>query len=136
MCSDSISSRRENLRLGDQGASSGGLGAQRGSFAANQAQNIGFRLPIRIIHPHVQQKAIQLGFRQGIGSFLLDRILGRHNHKQLGQGKVWRPAHLTFCHGFQESRLHLGRCAIDFVGQDQVVEDRAGLKIKLPSARR
>ena len=39
-----------------------------------------------------------------------------------------------FLHGLQQSRLGLGRSAIDFVGQNQMSENRAPLKLELAPA--
>ena len=38
--------------------------------------------------------------------------------------------HLPFLHGFQQSGLDFGRGPVDFIGQDQVVEERTGLEFK------
>ncbi len=37
---------------------------------------------------------------------------------------------LALAHRFQQRRLHLGRGAVDFVGQQDRVEDRAGHEFK------
>ena len=36
----------------------------------------------RIVDPHVEQEPVELRFGKGIGAFLLDRILGRHDQEQ------------------------------------------------------
>jgi hypothetical protein len=41
---------------------------------------------------------------------------------------------LPLLHGFEQGRLHLDGGAIDFVGQDKVAENRAGLELKAPLA--
>ena len=41
---------------------------------------------------------------------------------------------LSFFHRFQQGRLHLGRRAIDFIGQNDVGENRPRLKTKLAAA--
>ena len=38
--------------------------------------------------------------------------------------------HLLFLHGFEERGLRFRRGAVDFIGQEQIGEDRAGLKIE------
>src|SRR3546814_2261616 len=35
-----------------------------------------------------------------------------------------------FAHCFEQRRLHLGRCTIDLVGEDQIVEQRAALELE------
>ena len=42
---------------------------------------------------------------------------------------------LFFFHGFQKGRLHFGRGAVDFVGQQEVVENGAGMKFELAVGR-
>ena len=41
---------------------------------------------------------------------------------------------LLFLHGFEHGGLGLGRGAIDFVGEDQVREDRAALELEFAPA--
>ncbi len=82
----------------------------------------------------MHQKAIELGLGQGIGTLLLERVLGRHDEKDFRQ-RIGLAADrdLPFGHGFEQGRLHLGRRAVDFIGQNQIVEQRAALELKLPS---
>jgi hypothetical protein len=40
--------------------------------------------------------------------------------------------HLALLHRLEQRRLHLGRRAVDLVGEHDVGEDRAGLEAKLP----
>lgn len=57
-----------------------------------------------------EHEAIELRFRERIGAFLFDRVLGRHDQKKFRQ-RVSDPTdrHLPLCHGFQQGRLNLGR---------------------------
>ena len=75
---------------------------------------------------HVEQEAVELGLRQRIGAFVLDRVLRRH-HQEWPRQRVGRAADgdLLFAHRLQQRRLHLRRRAVDLVGQDEVVEQRA-----------
>ena len=43
--------------------------------------------------------------------------------------------HLFFFHGFQQGGLHFGRGAVDFVGQQEVVENGAGVEFELAVGR-
>ncbi len=62
---------------------------------------------------------------------VLDGILRGQHHEWLGQlvGVIVN-GDLRFVHGFQQRRLRFWRGAIDFVRQDDVGENRAGLKVK------
>ena len=73
----------------------------------------------------LQQEAIELGFGQRIGAFLLERVLGgqhmerrRHVVPLAGNGDV------MLLHGLQQRRLGLGAGAVDLVGHQQLGEDR------------
>src|SRR5690606_12487684 len=59
------------------------------------------------------------------------RILGGHDEKKSRQW-IGRLAHtdLAFSHGFEQRGLNLGRGTVDFVGQYQVMENRAALKLE------
>ena len=91
---------------------------------------------LRIADVQLQHEAVELRFGQLIGAFLLERILRRQHEERIGQ-RIGRFADrdLPFLHRFEQRALHLGRRAIDFVGQDQVGEDRAELRRELAGAR-
>ncbi|KAG1085500.1 hypothetical protein G6F40_014186 [Rhizopus arrhizus] len=79
----------------------------------------------------MHQEAIQLCFRQREGAFLLDRVLRGHHQEQRRQ-RIGVASHgdLAFAHRFQQRRLHLGRRTVDFIGQQDRVEDRAGHELE------
>ena len=81
----------------------------------------------------MKQEAVELRLRQRIGALLFDGVLGGHDQEQPGQG-IGGGTHgdLAFRHGLQQGGLHLGRGAVDLVCQDQVVKQRAALKVKRP----
>ena len=79
----------------------------------------------------MHQKATQLRFGERVSTFLLDRVLGCHYQKQIGQGVgLTANADLSLRHGFQQSRLHFGWCPIDLIRQNQIVENWSVLKLK------
>ena len=79
----------------------------------------------------MHEKAIELRFGQRIGAFLLQRILSRHYQKQIGQRISLSPdGDLTLCHRFEQRRLDLCRCAVDFIGKYQIVKQRSLLKFE------
>ncbi|MNO74502.1 hypothetical protein D3C76_655040 [compost metagenome] len=77
----------------------------------------------------MHQEAVELGFRQRVGAFLLDGVLRGHYQEQRRQFIGTAPdTDLALGHGFEQCRLNLGRGAVDFVRQHQVMEDRALLE--------
>ena len=83
----------------------------------------------RIGHQNLHQEAIELGFGQRIGAFHFDGILRRHHEERRFQFMRGGAAgDGAFLHGFEQRRLRFRRGAIDFVGQNQVGENRTGLE--------
>ena len=79
----------------------------------------------------LEEEAVELGFGQRVGAFQFDGVLRRQHEEGLRQG-VGRAAHadLALLHRFQQGGLRLRGGAVDFVGQQQVGEDRARWKRK------
>ena len=79
----------------------------------------------RIVDLDVEHEAVELGLGQRIGAFLLDRVLRGDREERLGQ-RIGRLAdrHFALLHRLQQRGLGLGRRAVDFVGQQDVGEDR------------
>lgn len=98
-------------------------------LATRLLEDAAFHRSLRVADLDVHEEAVELGFRQRVGAFLLDRVLCRHHQEQLWQ-VVGAAAdrNLALGHGFEQRRLHLGRGAVDLVGQHQVMEDRALLE--------
>ena len=51
---------------------------------AVQLDDLAFRRLVRIGDDDMHQEAVELRFRQRIGAFLLDRVLGRQHHEEIG----------------------------------------------------
>ena len=82
-------------------------------------------LPVGVIDPDLQHEPVHLRFRQRIRPFLLDRILRCQNHERLFQWKrLIADRDLLFLHGLKQRALHLCGRAVDFVGQDEIGENR------------
>ena len=89
-----------------------------------------------IIHNHLEHEAVNLGFGQRVGAFLFEGVLRGHHQERLRQPVgVVAEGDLAFLHGFEQGALDLGRGAVDFVGQDEVAEDRAVLGVEAAVAR-
>ena len=90
----------------------------------------------RVADGHLEQEAVELGLGELIGSLLVDRVLRGEHEKRLGQriGMI-AEGDLAFLHRLEQGGLHLGRRAVDFVGEDQVVENRAEFRFELRCLR-
>ena len=118
--------------------------AHRQNFALRQhALDFGRRLLRRTIEDVVQgvqlrkahfqfiEKPVKLRLGQRIGSFQLDRILcGQHAHWLLQRMGRRADGDAVFLHGLEQRRLCFRRGAVDLVGQDQIGEHGAGLKLQ------
>ena len=76
-----------------------------------------------------QHEPVQLRFRQRISAFLLDGIL-RGDDEEWRRERVGFAVHRhgKFLHGFEERGLGFRRRAVDFVGEQQIGENRAAMK--------
>ncbi len=88
-------------------------------------QDAALGVEVGIVHVDLQQEAIQLGFGQGVGAFLLDRVLRRQNME--GRGQVM--AHtghgdMALLHRLEQGRLGARAGAVDLVRHQQLGEDR------------
>ena len=90
----------------------------------------------RVVDQDLQHEAIELRFGQRVRAFLLDRVLRRQHEERLGQrvGLV-ADRDLALLHRLEQRALHLGRRAVDLVGEDEVGEDRALRGRNSPRAR-
>ena len=89
----------------------------------------------RVIDLDVEHEPIELRLGQRIGPFLLDRVLRGDRKERLGQ-RIGRLAdrHFALLHRLQQRGLRLRRRAVDFVGQQDVGEDRPFDKAEIPPA--
>jgi hypothetical protein len=88
---------------------------------------------IGIPHCELEHESVELGLRQGVGSFLLDWILGSQHEEGFGE-RVGCPAgrDLVLLHGLQQGGLGLRRRPIDLVCQHHVGEDGPADELKCP----
>ena len=90
-----------------------------------QIHDLHFVRGAQIIEHRVEQEAVELRFGQRIGAFEFDGVL-RGQHEERRRQFVVIAAHRAgeLLHGLEQRRLRLGRRAVDFVGQQDVAEDR------------
>ena len=93
--------------------------------ARRRGENLLFLVGGGIVDLDVEHEPVELRFGQRIGAFLLDRVLRGDREERIGQ-VVGRLAdrHFALLHRLQQRGLRLRRRAVDFVGQQDVGEDR------------
>ena len=100
--------------------------------ATHPLQHLALLVARGIGYPDLEHEAVELGLRKRISAFVLDRVLGGKHQERLVQHEgVAADGDLLLLHRFQQRCLHLGRRAVDFVGQDDVGEERALLDVKV-----
>src|SRR5437764_14954760 len=84
-------------------------------------KNSDFLLRFRIGHVDLHQKTVELRFRQWIGAFKFNRVLGSEHSKEFRKtiGSAIN-ADLAFFHGLKQGRLGAWRHAVNFVAQQQI----------------
>ncbi len=88
-------------------------------------QNLQLFVAAGIVDDDLEHETVHLRFGQRVGSLLLDRVLRGHHQERFIQRKGFAADRdLPLLHRFEQRALHLGRGAVDFVGQNQVGEDR------------
>ncbi len=98
-------------------------------------QDIAFGRARGVFDVNLHQEPVQLRLGQGVGAFLLDRVLGRQHVKRLAQRPVLAgDGHLFFLHRLQQRRLGAGAGAVDLVGHQELAEDRPFDKAERPAA--
>lgn len=95
-------------------------------FTTDEPNNFAFVVVRRIANKDMEQEAIHLSFRQGIGAFLFDRILGGEDEEKMRQPmRLAGNSDLSFLHRFEQCGLRFGRSAIDFVSENEIAENGA-----------
>ena len=82
-----------------------------------------------------EHEAVDLRLGERVGPLLLDGVLRRHDDERLGErvGLV-ADGDLPLLHRLEQRALHLGRRAVDLVGEHEVGEDGAELGGELARA--
>ena len=93
-----------------------------------------FVVEIGIADLDVKHEAVELRLRKRVSPLLFDGILGRQNKERQVQ-RVGRSAcgHFVLLHRLQKRGLSLRRRPIDFVGEQDIGENRSLQELELPS---
>ena len=85
----------------------------------------------------LEEEAIELRLGKRKRSLLLDRVLRRHDEERSAEiARFATHRHAALLHRFEKRRLRLWARAIDFVGQDELREERTRAELNLAAARR
>jgi hypothetical protein len=85
----------------------------------------------RVADDDFQQEAVELGFGQRVRAFVFNRVFScEHGEKRRERMQFAVNRHLSFFHRFEQCGLRFRRRAVDFVGEQDVCEDRAGTQRK------
>ncbi|PMQ03665.1 hypothetical protein DyAD56_18320 [Dyella sp. AD56] len=107
------------------------LGKQVASITAREQRTFGGS--IGVVERDAQHETIELRIGQGERASEIQRILRGDDKERLRQHvRLAVHRHLTLRHGLEQGALCFGRGAVDFVGEQQASEDRAGMKAELP----
>ena len=89
-----------------------------------------------VVDEDLQHEAVDLRFRQRIRALRLDRVLRCHHEERIGNG-VCRVAdrHLALLHHLEQRRLHLRRCAVDLVREQEIREHGTEVSVERPRVR-
>src|SRR4051794_31917357 len=92
-------------------------------------------LGVRIAQHRLHEEPVELRLRQRERSFVLDRVLGRHDEERiLEQARLAVDGDLLLGHRLEEGGLRLWHCAVDLVDEDDVREDGAGPELEVALA--
>ena len=110
--------------------------ARREVAAQRPGDDLGLLGGVRIVEQDLEHEPVELRLGQGIGPLGLDRVLGREHDERRGDrvGRV-TDRDLVLLHDLEQRRLDLRRGAVDLVGQQEVREHGAELRLERRLAR-
>lgn len=100
-----------------------------GGLAIKEHLDLVFFAWVAEADPH--DESVKLRFGKGISALVIDGVLGGDHEKRRGEGvRCAVDRHLSFVHGLKKSGLCTRRGAVDLVGKQEVMEDRALVEMK------
>jgi hypothetical protein len=104
--------------------------------ARGRPQNADLFFLVRVANPNIEQKPVELCFRERVRAFLFDGILRGENEEGLGQPHGFaRGRHPVLLHGLEQRRLRPRRRPVDLIREHDVGEHRPTHEAKAASAR-
>ncbi len=78
---------------------------------------------------NLEQEAVELRLGQRVGALEVNGVLRGEHEERVGQRVRLAPGgHAALLHGLEQRRLRFGRGAVNFVGEEDVGENRAALE--------
>ena len=91
---------------------------------------------VRVVDEQLEQEAVDLRLGQRVRALGLDRVLRReHQERRRHRMRLAADRHLALLHHLEQRRLHLGRRAVDLVGEQEVAEHRPQLGVEAAGVR-
>ena len=126
----------ERAGQGDGFERGDGGGTRDARGRSHTAKNFAFLIALGITNDDFHHETVHLSFGKGVGPFLIERVLGRHNEERVRQfGRFATEGDLLLLHGLEEGGLNLGGSAVDFVGKEEVGENGASFGGKFLGSR-
>ena len=105
-----------------------GIGPVKGVIYMAVAENIDAALVVGVTHADTNQKTVKLGVRQHRRTGRAHRVLCSEDDKRVWQGiRLAIDCDLVLLHGLQQRGLCLAGGTVNFICQQQIRHDRAGL---------
>ena len=99
---------------------------------AHPVDDLALFLGRRVVDVELEQEAVALRLGQRVDALLLDRVLGGHDQERAGQReRLAADGDLALGHDLEQRGLHLGRGAVDLVGEQEVDHHRAEFDVEL-----
>ena len=122
---------RHRFRQGGHAEQPGGVGGRGGGgdpLTRGPPGDLHQVLGRRERHEDLEEEAVELGLREGVGPLELDGVLGGQDEERGREAAGVVPhRHRPLLHRLEHGALGLRRGAVDLVGEHQVGEDRARL---------
>jgi hypothetical protein len=89
-----------------------------------------------IVDEHLEHEPVDLRLGERIRAFGLDRVLRREDEeRRRDRERLVADRHLPLLHHLEQGGLHLRRCTVDLVGEEEVAEDGAELGVEVRAVR-
>ena len=104
--------------------------------AGDTTHDVNFLGAIRVFHDHIEEKTVKLCFGQGVGAFLLNRVLRRQHEERFVEFVVHTTGgYSLLLHCLKEGRLGLWWGPVNLIGKKKVGKNRTLHELELTRVR-